>query len=156
MHHTVNMAMDPANPINDITRQVISAAITVHRELGPGLLESAYQACLEFELVKQNVEFKRQQIVPLVYQGNYIECGYRVDLIVSGKVIVEVKSVETIAKIHIAQVITYLKLMRLESGLLLNFNVTSLRNGIRRLDRRDGHMDIRNVLDDSEFGGLII
>jgi GxxExxY protein len=150
------MALDASNPINEVTRQVIGAAIAVHRELGPGLLESAYQACLEFELVKQNVEFKRQEMVPLMYQGNFVECGYRADFIVAGKVIVEVKSVEAIAKIHIAQLITYLKLTKLQSGLLLNFNVTSLRNGIRRLDRRDSHTEVRSDLDDSEFRGSII
>jgi GxxExxY protein len=136
------MAIDASNPINEVTRQIIGAAISVHRELGPGLLESAYQACLEFELVRRNIDFKRQETVPLVYQGNYVECGYRADFIVAGKVIVEVKSVEAIGKIHIAQLITYLKLTRLQSGLLLNFNVTSLRHGIRRLDRRDGQCDI--------------
>ena len=150
------MTTDLANPINALTHLIIAAAIAVHRELGPGLLESAYQACLEFELMKCSVEFKRQHPVPLVYQGNHLDCGFRLDFLVADKVIVEVKSVEAIGKIHVAQVITYLKLTGLESGLLLNFNVTSLRNGIRRINRRDGETELRTDLDDPQYRGLII
>jgi GxxExxY protein len=128
------MTIDLANPINGLTHLIIAAAIAVHRDLGPGLLESAYQACLEFELLKRNVEFKRQHPVPLIYQGNHLDCGFRLDFLVADRVIVEVKSIEAIGSIHIAQVITYLKLTALECGLLLNFNVTSLGNGIRRIN----------------------
>jgi GxxExxY protein len=131
------MSLDPKNPVNEITERVIGAAISVHRELGPGLLESAYQACLEYELVARHVQFRREQKVPLIYKGRNIEYGYRLDLVVEDKVIVEVKSIEVIAGIHIAQLVTYLRLTNLPVGLLLNFNVTSLRKGLRRITLRD-------------------
>ena len=117
----------------DGTEQVIGAAIAVHRALGPGLLESTYQACLEYELVQLNINFQKQVPLPISYRGVLLNCGYRLDLLVEGTVIVEVKSVERIARIHVAQMITYLKLRRCQVGLILNFNVTAMRQGIRRI-----------------------
>ena len=120
----------------DGTEQIIGAAIDVHRALGPGLLESTYQACLEYELVVRGVNFQQQVPLPVIYGGVQINCGYRLDLLVEGTVIVEVKSVERLAPIHKAQMITYLKLRRCQVGLILNFNVTSMRQGIRRITIR--------------------
>jgi GxxExxY protein len=132
----IGMALDANDPLTPITDRIIGSAIDVHRELGPGLLESAYQACLEYDLLKKGIHFQRQVALPLTYQGVYVECGYRVDLLVDDRVIVEVKSVEAIARIHFAQMITYLKLKRCRVGLLLNFNVPSMRQGIRRVTNR--------------------
>jgi GxxExxY protein len=117
----------------DGTEQIIGAAIDVHRALGPGLLESTYQACLEYELVQRGVNFQKQVPLPVIYRGVQINCGYRLDLLVEGTVIVEVKSVDRLAPIHKAQMITYLKLRRCQVGLIFNFNVTSMRQGIRRI-----------------------
>ena len=128
------MPFNPADAISSLTGRVIGAAIVVHRELGPGLLESAYQACLEYQLHEHGLRFQRQVALPLQYHGIYVECGYRVDLLVEDLLIVEVKSVEKLAPIHKAQMITHLKLTGRPVGLLLNFNVPSMRQGIRRLD----------------------
>jgi GxxExxY protein len=117
----------------DGTARIIGAAIDVHRALGPGLLESTYQACLEYELAQLEINFQKQVPLPISYRGVQINCGYRLDLLVEGRVIVEVKSVDRLAPIHSAQMITYLKLRRCQVGLILNFNVTSLRRGIRRI-----------------------
>jgi GxxExxY protein len=121
--------------LNQISEAIIGAAISVHRELGPGLLESAYEACLEYELLDLGFDVKRQQAVPVIYRGFHVDCGFRVDLLVNGLVIVELKSVETLNRIHDAQLLTYLKLTKLHLGLLMNFNVTRLIDGIRRLVR---------------------
>ena len=131
------MLLNPADALNKITELILAAAIAVHRELGPGLLESAYQACLEYELVQRKVNFHRQVVVPLNYRGIHIDCGYRLDFLVDQRVVVEVKSVERLMPIHVAQLITYLKLTKSPIGLLLNFNVTSMRQGgIRRITNR--------------------
>jgi GxxExxY protein len=130
------MALDPGDESVRITERIIGAAIEVHRALGPGLLESAYQACLEYELAKRRIPFRRQVPLPVVYDNSRVECGYRIDLIVQNIVIVEVKSVEKFVPLHIAQMITYLKLNRTPVGLLLNFNTTSLRRGMRRIENR--------------------
>jgi GxxExxY protein len=132
----MSMALDASDVITQITDRIIGSAITVHRELGPGLLESAYQTCLEYELLRVGVRFQRQVALPLTYREMRLDCGYRVDLFVEDRVIVEVKSVEAIARIHYAQMITYLKLRRCSVGLLLNFNVASMRQGIRRVTNR--------------------
>jgi GxxExxY protein len=117
-----------------LTHVIIGAAIEVHRQLGPGLLESAYQACLCAELANSPLVFRREVPLPLRYKGQLLDCGYRMDLVVEPDVLVEIKSVESLQPIHKAQVITYLKLSGLATGLLLNFNVLSLRHGgIRRL-----------------------
>jgi GxxExxY protein len=106
--------------------------IEVHRALGPGLLESAYEACLCCELTARGLAFERQREVPVLYRGHRIDCGYRVDLIVEERFIVELKAIEHLLPIHAAQLLTYMKLTGIHVGLLVNFNVTSLRNGLRR------------------------
>jgi GxxExxY protein len=119
--------------LNEISGQVIGAAIEVHRELGPGLLESAYEACLRHELQRRGVRVDRQVPVPVSYKGLHLECGYRLDLLVEDQVIVELKAVESLLPIHEAQLLTYLKLYQRRLGLLINFNVPVLKNGIKRL-----------------------
>lgn len=116
----------------EITEQILGAAIAVHRSLGPGLLESTYEACLAFELVERRLRIERQASLPVVYRGVRIDCGYRLDLVVEGMVVVEIKAVERMLPIHEAQILTYLKLSGLPVGLLLNFNVPMMRDGIRR------------------------
>ncbi len=111
----------------------IGAAIEVHKQLGPGLLESTYQACLCHELELRGISFECQKPLPLEYKGIRLECGYRIDLLVAGLVIVEIKSVEALAPIHEAQLLTYLKLTGIKVGFLINFNVVVLKEGIRRL-----------------------
>lgn len=118
--------------VNEITRDVIGAAIEVHRHLGPGLLESAYQVCLARELLVRGIPFQRERPLPLEYKGIRLECGYRIDLLIAGAVVVEVKSVEAIAPVHEAQLLTYLRLGGWHVGLLINFNVVVLKNGICR------------------------
>ncbi|HSK20133.1 MAG TPA: GxxExxY protein [Longimicrobiales bacterium] len=119
--------------INDVTRSIIGAAIEVHRELGPGLLESSYESCLVWDLAQRGLTVERQKAVPLVYRGVQMDCGYRLDLLVNDCVIVELKAVERIEGIHTATVMTYLKLTRCPVALLINFNVPLLRDGIRRI-----------------------
>ena len=109
--------------LNGVTEQVISAAIAVHHELGPGMLESAYEACLVSELLDRELVVERQKALPLVYRGRVLECGYRVDLLVEGAVIVEVKSIERFERVHSAQLLSYLRLSGCKVGLLINFNV---------------------------------
>ena len=118
---------------NDISGRIIGAAIEVHKHLGPGLLESAYEECLCRELDLRGIDFKRQVPLPLSYKGLKLDCGYRLDLLVEDKVIVELKTVEAIAPIHEAQILTYLKLRDIRLGLIINFNVPLLVEGIRRL-----------------------
>jgi GxxExxY protein len=117
----------------ECSERVIGALIEVHRNLGPGLLESAYESCLCRELVVQGLAFERQRVIPLTYKGAVLDCGYRIDLVVGDCVLVELKTVDVLLPIHAAQVITYLKLSALPVGLLVNFNVPALRNGLRRL-----------------------
>jgi len=119
--------------LNRTTEAVIGAAIAVHRGLGPGLLESAYEACLAFELVDRGLGVERQKPLPVVYRDVELDCGYRVDLLVEGEVIVEVKSVRGLAPIHEAQLLCYLRLSGCSVGLLLNFNEQVLTRGVRRL-----------------------
>jgi GxxExxY protein len=121
--------------LNAISESVIGAAIAVHRELGPGLLESAYESCLEFELLDRGFAVERQKALPVIYRGLAVECGFRIDLRVNGLVIVELKAVEKLERIHEAQVNTYLRLTGLHLGLLMNFNVTRLTDGIKRVVR---------------------
>lgn len=118
---------------NELTRAIIGAAIEVHRVLGPGLLESAYEECLCRELDLRGIPFERQKPLPLGYKGLKLECGYRIDLVVANTVVVEIKSVEAILPIHEAQLLTYMRLGGWKVGLLMNFNVPVLRQGIRRL-----------------------
>lgn len=119
--------------INDITEKIIGCAIKVHSELGPGLLESAYQECLFYELSNQGLHVEKEKPLPLVYKEVNLECGYRIDLLVENKVIIELKSVEHLTDVHTAQVLTYLKLSNRKIGLLINFNVYRLKDGIKRL-----------------------
>lgn len=119
--------------LNRITDNVIGAAIEVHRALGPGLLESAYEACLAFELAQRGLKVEQQTPLPVVYREVKLQCGYRLDLLVEEKVIVEVKAVERLLRIHEAQLLSYLKLSGCKVGLLMNFNVKVLKNGLRRV-----------------------
>lgn len=119
--------------LNKISGEVIGGAIEVHRELGPGLLESAYENCLRYELQQRGLRVEQQVAQPVFYKGLQLECGYRLDLLVENQVIVELKAVEAILPIHQAQLLTYLKLRQLRLGLLINFNVPLLKNGIKRL-----------------------
>jgi len=117
----------------ELTEKIIGAAIEVHRSLGPGLLESAYQECLCRELTLQQIPFRRQLVVPAEYKGVRLDCGYRLDLVVDSAVVVEIKSVTAIEPVHRAQLLTYMRLGGWRVGLLINFNVPTLRHGIRRL-----------------------
>jgi GxxExxY protein len=117
---------------NAITRQIIGAAIEVHRQLGPGLLESAYEECLCHELAARKVNFERQKPIPLVYKDAKLDCSYRLDILVEGKIVVEQKSIGGLGPIHDAIVLTYLKLSGHKLGLLINFNVALLKDGVKR------------------------
>jgi GxxExxY protein len=117
---------------NDITHEIIGAAIEVHKRLGPGLLESAYEECLAHELRLRNLRVDQQVALPVVYKETKLECGYRLDLLVEGRIVVELKSVESLAPIHEAIILTYLRLSGHKIGLLINFNVAILKDGVRR------------------------
>ena len=119
--------------LNHITNQIIGAAIEVHRTLGPGLLESAYEACLAYELVHRSLYVEQQKPLPIVYKEISLDAAYRLDLLVERKVIVELKAVDSLTPLHKAQIMSYLKLSGLELGLLINFNVPVLKNGIQRV-----------------------
>lgn len=119
--------------LNQLTYEIIGAAYKVHSELGPGLLESTYEVCLEYELLKRGFKVERQKALPVVYDGIYLDAGYRIDLLVEDAVIVELKAVEEIAPIHQAQIMTYLKLSERKLGLLMNFNVADMKKGIKRI-----------------------
>jgi GxxExxY protein len=125
--------MSDAAKLNWITEQIIGAAMEVHRLLGPGLLESAYEACLAFELRQRGLKIEQQKPLPVVYKQVKLDCGYRMDLVVESSVIVEIKAVERLHSVHEAQLLSYLKLHGCKVGLLLNFHVSILKNGIRRI-----------------------
>ena len=118
--------------LNDLTEKIIGCAIKVHRVLGPGLLESAYEVCLVHELRKAGLKAERQVVLPVIYEGLKLDADYFVDILVEDTVVLELKSVEHLAPIHEAQLLTYLKLANKKLGLLINFNVTLLKNGINR------------------------
>jgi GxxExxY protein len=118
---------------NELSNKIIGYAIKVHTALGPGLLESAYEACLEYELTQARFKVERQKALPLVYEEVQLECGYRVDLIVENKVIIEIKAIESLHPIHQTQLLTYLRLSSCKLGLLINFNVLHLKEGIKRV-----------------------
>ena len=124
---------EPSAAADTVARQIIDAGLKVHRALGPGLLESAYEACLAHELSLRGLAVRRQVPLPIVYEGLTLEAGYRLDLLVGDLVIVEIKAVEGLLRLHEAQLITYLKLSGLSLGLLINFNVGLFRDGVRRL-----------------------
>lgn len=119
--------------INDLTGKVIGAAIEVHKILGPGLLESTYEECLAYELKERNILFQRQKELPVIYKNEQLDCGYRLDFIIENKLILELKSCDSIKPIHEAQLLTYLKLSNNQIGLLINFNVSVLKDGIKRM-----------------------
>ena len=128
---------ETAEYLNSLTARIIGAAIEVHRMLGPGLLESAYEACLTFELRKRGLGVERQKPLPLTYQGVAVKCSYRMDLVVEGSVVVEVKSVARLGPLHGSQLLSYLKVADLRVGIVLNFNVKQLKRGgiMRRVYR---------------------
>lgn len=119
--------------LNDLSHRVIGAALRVHSELGTGLLESAYDRCLQFELTDAGIAVERQVEVPLLYRGRNLDCGYRIDLLVDKSLIVEVKAVEKLHPVHSSQLLSHLRLAKLKLGLLINFHEQSLRNGIKRV-----------------------
>ena len=118
---------------NDIAKEVVDCAIEVHREMGPGLLESVYEACLCIELRERGLKVERQVIVPVTYKGQKLELGFRADIIVESKFLVELKATSELTDVHLAQTLNYLKLLNFNLGLLLNFNVALLKHGIRRV-----------------------
>ena len=118
---------------DDGSNIIIAAALEVHRNLGPGLLESVYEECLCYELETREISFSRQQALPVVYKGKKLECSYRLDIVVNNNILLELKSVEKLLPIHEAQILTYLKLSGMKTGLLINFNVKLLKNGLKRL-----------------------
>ena len=122
-----------AETLNRLTSSVLDAAIRIHRALGPGLLESAYLACLEYELTEDQLQIERQRAVPLAYKGVRIDCGFRADIVVECSVLIEVKAQEAIAPIHTRQLQTYLRLGQYPVGLLLNFGAPTMKAGIRRM-----------------------
>lgn len=122
---------------NDITQIIIGSAIEVHRHLGPGLLESAYQACLAHELQKEGLLVQREVPIPIIYKDIKLEQGYRIDLLVEKKIIVELKVVEALHEVHHAQVLTQMKFAKMPVGLLINFNVSLLKDGLKRFAMRE-------------------
>lgn len=118
--------------LNQITEAIIGCAIEVHRNLGPGLLESAYEECLAYELQNMGLKIERQVPVPVIYKEVKLECGYRIDILVENTIVIELKSIDALAPIHEAQILTYMKFANKPLGLLMNFNVTLLKNGIKR------------------------
>jgi GxxExxY protein len=122
--------------VNDITRIIIGCAIEVHKQLGPGLLESAYEECLAFELEEKGLLFQRQKALPIQYKDIQLEYGYRIDFLVENTVVVELKSVEALHPLHEAQTLTYMKFSDKKVGLLINFNVLILKDGVRRFIRQ--------------------
>jgi GxxExxY protein len=118
---------------NEIANKVIGIAIDVHKVLGPGLLESAYQECLFYKLQQSNLSVQKERPMPIVYESVKLECGYRIDILVEDKVVIELKSVDALNDVHLAQTLTYMKLGNYKLGLLINFNVVLLKNGIKRV-----------------------
>ncbi len=118
---------------NQISKIILDCAFKVHTNLGPGLLENTYKECLLYELIKADLQVQKEKPIPLIYEEIKLDCGYRIDLLVENKVVIELKSVDAINDVHVAQTLTYMKLSGCKLGLLLNFNVKSLKNGIKRL-----------------------
>jgi GxxExxY protein len=118
---------------NEITGKIINAGIEVHKALGPGLLESAYKECLYYQLTKNGLFVEKEKVLPLIYEEVKLDCGYRLDLLIENKIVVEIKSIDAINDIHLAQVLTYLKIGNYKLGLLMNFNIVLLKNGIKRI-----------------------
>ena len=120
---------------NELATEVIGAALVIHKTFGPGLLESAYKECLFYELFKRGLFVEKEKPLPLVYEEIKMDCGYRLDIVVENKLILEIKAVESLTDIHLAQVLTYLKISGCKLGLLMNFNVLMLKDGIKRVIR---------------------
>jgi GxxExxY protein len=118
---------------NDLTSRIIDAAIKVHKTLGPGLLESAYKECHYYEMIKSGLFVEKEKPLPLIYEDVKLDCGYRIDLLVESRIIIETKAVETLNDIHMAQILTYLRINKTRIGLLLNFNVLKMKDGIKRV-----------------------
>jgi GxxExxY protein len=125
--------MVESEQLNGVTEQIIGAAIDVHRALGPGLLESAYEACLAFELVSRGLKIEQQRALPVIYRDVKLDCGYRLDLVIEKSIVIELKAVEKLLPIHKAQLLSYLKLSGLKIGLLINFHTKMLKDGVVRL-----------------------
>ena len=138
------MRVDPAD-FNDITREILAGAIEVHRALGPGLLESIYTPCLQYELTARKLRFAAQRAVPIVYKGMAMGAGYRIDLVVEDVVVVELKSASVLLPVHQAQILTYLNLTACPVGLLINFNVPRLMDGVKRRLNPKAGAEMRNV-----------
>ena len=130
---TINRRDAETQSFKELTERVIGACIEIHRALGPGLLEAAYEECLCYELSQTGLKFERQKSLPVHYKDVKLDCGYRLDLVVEEKIIIELKAVESLLPIHEAQLLTYLKLSGLTLGLLINFNVAMLKQGIKRI-----------------------
>lgn len=124
--------MEEKMETNELTSLIIECAITVHKNLGPGLLENTYQECLAYELIQKGLKVEKEKSLPLIYKDIKLECGYRIDLLVEDEIIIEVKSVERFTDVFFAQILTYLKLYNRKYGLLINFNVSLVKNGIKR------------------------
>lgn len=118
---------------NEIAYRVLGCALEVHKKLGPGLLESAYQECLFYKLTKEGLYMNKEKPMPLIFEEVRLDCGYRIDLLVENKVVIELKSVEALNDVHLSQILTYMKLGNYKLGLLINFNVSLLKNGIKRV-----------------------
>jgi GxxExxY protein len=125
--------MEDKVELDQITRRIIGAAIEVHKTVGPGLLESAYQACLAFELRERGLKVEEQLPLPVVYKNVRLDCGYRIDLLVESEIVIEIKAIETLAPIHEAQLLSYLRLSGKRVGLLMNFHVRVLKDGLKRI-----------------------
>ena len=123
---------------NEIANKIVGLALEVHKVLGPGLLESAYKECLAFKLQQSGLTIQKEKPMPLIFEKVRLDCGYRIDLLVENKVVIEIKSVEGLTDVHLAQILTYMKLGNYKLGLLINFNVALLKNGIRRVI--NGHL----------------
>ncbi len=121
------------NRLNEVSETIIGCAIEVHREIGPGLLESAYEECLWFELKSRKLNSQRQVPLPITYKGNRLDCGYRMDIVVENSIIVELKTVDLIKPVHEAQLLSYLRLSDRRLGLILNFHVSFMKRGIKRM-----------------------
>jgi len=145
--------MEEKDRLDSITRRIIGAAIEVHRRLGPGLLESAYESCLAFELRQMNLKVETQKPLPVVYRDVKLDCGYRLDLVVEDAVVVEIKAVDQLAPIHDAQLLSYLRLSGMRVGLLINFHVRVLKNGLKRIvdDFPDSARPVAKVDRDDEI-----
>lgn len=133
MNHQGHQATQPDDEVDLVAKEVVDAGFQVHHALGPGLLESAYEECLSYELTRRDVAFERQVSMPISYKGLQLDIGYRIDLLVAKCVIVEIKAVETMLPIHQAQIMTYLRLSGCRLGFLMNFNVRLFKLGVRRV-----------------------